>query len=248
MARDHLHSNIQRRNRDTRQARRIILFVEGRNTEPSYFDLLKRSNCTTIPVTVPGHGIASCVDFVEEVNVKFNRSPEKIRAKYAQKWMVFDCDGHEDFSAAIRKAKEYGFRVVFSNMCIEYWFMLHFYNHSGEAIPLKGNSHSQAQIDEINRFIKSYNKKNNADVKLYDCDGKLIEEDFFDLMLAIDPTTHQRRIEDACERAENIHLSKKHIGAEFRESVTNMYELMIELGVVKKIEQENGIYKYVLNS
>lgn len=247
MARDHLHSNIQRKNRNTKKPQKILLYVEGRNTEPSYFDLLKRSNCTTIPVTVPGHGIGSCVKFVEEVNAKYNRLSKSDREKYEQKWMVFDCDGHEDFADGVRLARNLGFRVIFSNMCIEYWFMLHFCNHSGEAIPLKNNSHSQSQIDEINRFIKNYNRNKNANIKLYDCDSKLIEEDFFDLMLAIDSVTHQRRVIDACERAENIHLNKKRVGAEFRESVTNMYELMIELGVVRKIEQIDGSYKYELN-
>lgn len=244
MARDHSHSNIERKNKNTRRPQKILLYVEGRNTEPSYFNLLKRSNCTQIPVTVRGHGIGMCVNFVNEAVGKYNSLPAKEKAKYTQKWLVFDNDGHEDFAEGVRLARNQGFRVAFSNMCIEYWFMLHFYNHGGTAIPLKGNSHSKAQIDEINKFIKKYNKSNDASVKLYNDESKIVEEDFFDLMLAIDPTTHQHRIVDACQRARAIHQTKKSSGAEFLESGTTMYELMEELGTVRKDKDGN----YLLNN
>lgn len=247
MSKNHSNSSIEHGKPNSRFPQKIILYVEGRNTEPSYFDLLKRSNCTTIPVTVRGHGVGLCVDFVDEANGKYNSLSKKDKSKYKQKWIVFDCDGHDDFSDAIKKAKEYGFRVAFSNMCVEYWFMLHFYDHDGAPIPMSGDSHSQAQIDEINRFIKRYNREKGANVKLYDSDSKKVEDDLFDLMLAIDPITHHRRIEDACHRAEIIHQGKKEIGAEYRESVTTMYELMVELGVVRRIELNNGEYKYELN-
>ena len=244
MARNHKHSAIQRKNQNTKKAQKILLYVEGRNTEPSYFDLLKRSNCTQIPVTVRGHGIGACVDFVNEAAGKYNSLSAKDKAKYKQKWLVFDNDGHEDFAEGIRLARNQGFRVAFSNMCIEYWFMLHFNNHDGSAIPLKGDSHSKAQIDEINKFIKRYNRSNNADVKLYDEESKKVEEDFFDLMLAIDATTHHHRIVDACQRANEIHQTKKGNGAEFSESVTTMYELLEELGTVQKDKDDN----YILNN
>ncbi len=244
MARDHSHSNIQRKNQNTKKPQKILLYVEGRNTEPSYFDLLKRSNCTQIPVPVRGRGIGACVDFVNEAMGKYNSLPAKGKAKYKQKWLVFDNDGHDDFAEGVKLARQNGFRVAFSNMCIEYWFMLHFYNHDGTAIPLKGNSHSKAQIEEINKFIERYNKKNNANIKSYDEESKQVEEDFFDLMLAIDPTTHHHRIVDACQRAKTIHQVKRRDGAEFQESVTTMYELMEELGTVKM--DNNG--DFVLNN
>ena len=244
MARDHSHSNILRKNQNTKKPQKILLYVEGRNTEPSYFDLLKRSNCTQIPVPVRGRGIGACVDFVNEAMGKYNSLPAKGKAKYKQKWLVFDNDGHDDFAEGVKLARQNGFRVAFSNMCIEYWFMLHFYNHDGTAIPLKGNSHSKAQIEEINKFIERYNKKNNANIKSYDEESKQVEEDFFDLMLAIDPTTHHHRIVDACQRAKTIHQVKRRDGAEFQESVTTMYELMEELGTVKM--DNNG--DFVLNN
>ena len=47
------------------------------------------------------------------------------------KWLVYDCDGHEDFADSVKVAREYGFRVAFS----------------------------QAQIDLVNKAIELYNKK-----------------------------------------------------------------------------------------
>ena len=147
---------------------------------------------------------------------------------------MYDCDGHEDFAVSIKIARKYGFRVAFSNMCIEYWFVLHFYDMDGQPIPMKGFSHSQAQIDLVNKAIELYNKKASVKVKLYDSESKAVEEDFFELMMAFHPETHNQRLVDAYNRAKAIHETKKVQGAEFTESVTMMYELIKELGVIKE--------------
>ena len=183
---------------------------------------------------VRGHGIGSCKEFVEEANKKYNRLSRVQRNKYSQKWLVYDCDGHGDFADSVKYARECGFRVAFSNMNIEYWFALHFYDLDGQPIPMKGDSHSQAQIDLVNKAIELYNKKAPVKVKLYNCESKNVEEDFFDLLMSINPETHQSRLMDAYYRAKTIHETKKAQGAEFMESVTTVYELMKELGVVKE--------------
>ena len=99
---------------------------------------------------------------------------------------------------------------------------------------MKNNSHSQAQIDLVNRAIDLYNRSASVKVKPYDSESKAVEEDFFDLMMAIHPETHNQRLVDAYNRAKAIHETKKAQGAEFTESVTTLYELMKELGVVKE--------------
>ena len=234
MVRNHLKAVTSRKNQGTRKVNKVILYCEGRNTEPSYFELFKKNNCKVVPVVVPGHGIGSCVEFVEEANKKYNCLPKVQRNKYSQKWLVYDCDGHEDFAVSIKIARKYGFRVAFSNMCIEYWFVLHFYDMDGQPIPMKGFSHSQAQIDLVNKAIELYNKKASVKVKLYDSESKAVEEDFFELMMAFHPETHNQRLVDAYNRAKAIHETKKVQGAEFTESVTTMYELIKELGVIKE--------------
>ena len=102
MGRNHSRVVTSRRNQGTKIVNKVILFCEGRNTEPSYFELLKKNNCKVVPVVVPGHGIGSCVEFVEEANKKYNCLPRTQRDKYSQKWLVYDCDGHDDFAASIK--------------------------------------------------------------------------------------------------------------------------------------------------
>lgn len=226
----------QKQKSEKKVPQKVLIYVEGRNTEPSYFELLKSTKVNIVPIkVVPGNGIGSCAQFIDKIHGEYNSLPRKDKNKYKQKWAVFDCDGHPDFELAIKRAIELGFKVAFSNMCIEYWFMLHFYDHDGSPIPIRNNSHSQAQIEEINRYIKKYNKgKSSQDqVKEYDINSKMVEEDFFELMMAIDPITNNRRIVDAYKRAKDIHAFKKNNGAEFRESVTTIYDLLAQIGVIK---------------
>lgn len=222
--------------------RRFILYVEGKNTEKSYFDLLKKTNCKIIPVTKRGQGISKCVDFVNDSDKAWKSLPQEERGKYDQRWLVFDADGRPDFHKGIKLAREKGFGVAFSNMCIEYWFMLHFYEHDGGKIPQQGNSHSAAQIKRINDFINNYNKKTSSPIAKYDSDSKNVGDDFLDLMLAIDPVSHKRRIVLAFERAKAIHERKKKEGAEPQESVTTIYELLWELGTIEKTKDGFTLY------
>lgn len=238
MGRDHSRTITSRRNQRTKKIKRIILFCEGRSTEPTYFELLKKNNCKVFPVVVPGNGIGSCVEFVKLADKKFKGLPRTSRNKYCQKWLIYDCDGHSDFEESIKLARTYGFRVAFSNMCIEFWFALHFHDLCGDPIPMKFGSHSQAQIDLINKGIELYNKKAAVKVKEYEEGSKVVHEDFFELMMAIDPHTHHPRVENAYYRAKTIHTKKRLQGAEFSESVTAVYELINELGVVVEKNKE----------
>lgn len=234
MSRDHSRSRLGRGATGTRSISKAIIYVEGENTEYSYCNLLKDSCCRLIPVVEKGHGIGSCVEFVKEANKRFEKLPKQDKTKYSQRWLMYDCDGHKDFAESVRLARRYGFKVVFSNMCIEYWFVLHFCDHDGSLIPMKGVSHSQAQIDMINHYIRQYNKSTNRSVTEYNGNSKRVEEDSFELMLAVDPQNGERRIVNAYNRAEAIHMRKKDDGAEFTESVTTMYELLKSLGVIRK--------------
>jgi len=234
MSRNHSYSYVGRQGTASRTVSKAIIYVEGENTEYSYCSLLKNNRCRLMPVVEKGHGIGSCIEFVEEANKKYNCLPQKAREKYSQKWLMYDCDGHQDFAESVRLARRYGFNVAFSNMCIEYWFALHFYDHDGSPIPMKANSHSKAQIDMINACIKQYNKRTNSHIAEYGSDGKRVGEDFFELMLAVDPQNGERRIVNAYNRAKSIHQRKKNDGGEFCESVTTMHELLRLLGVIRK--------------
>ncbi len=226
--------------------RQFILYVEGRNTEKSYFDLLKKANCKVSPVTKRGQGISKCVDFVNDSYKSWASLPKEEKEKYDKRWLVFDADGRTDFYEGIKLARKKKFKVAFSNMCIEYWFILHFINHNGSEIPKFGDSYSMALIKMINDHIKKYNKKEGAShihIEEYDTNSKNVKEDFFDHMMADDPENKKSRIVLAFERAKAIHETKKIQGSEFRESVTTIYELLFELGVIEKKKGEYVLFR-----
>lgn len=242
MSRDHSKLNLGRNKRNTSKPSQYIIYVEGRNTEDTYIKLLKKSCCKVVPIVKKGDGIGSCVKFVNDSEKAFTCLSSEKRRSYKEKWLMFDYDGHEDFSEAIKLARTKGFKVAFSSMCIEYWFLLHFEEHDGGPIPLAGDSHSKAQINRINWYINNINKHLKIKVSKYD-DSKCVKEDFFDLMLAINSNTGNRRIIDACNRAVAIHNKKLKDGIELQESVTTIYQLLISLGVIT-INSEN---KFELN-
>lgn len=246
MARDHSKYSLDHKNKVQTKSAQFIIYVEGRNTEVSYLKLLKNSSCTIVPIVERGKGIGSCVEFVETCEAKFKRLPSNKRQTFKEKWLMFDYDGHADFRKAIKLARDKGFKVAFTSMCIEYWFLLHFENHNGKPIPLVGNSHSKAQINCINSYIRRINKTLKTPVTEYDSDSKCVKDDFYDLMLAINKDTGNRRIIDAVIRAKTMHERKVADGAETQESVTTIYQLLIALGAIKVIADEDGT-KYELN-
>ena len=77
MGKDHSSFNAKRKNSRSRNLKKIILYVEGRNTEYSYLKQLKRANCKVEPVPVRGNGIGNCMDFVNTSIGKFNSLPKK---------------------------------------------------------------------------------------------------------------------------------------------------------------------------
>lgn len=183
------------------------------------------------------------MDFVNDSYKSWLSLPKDERTKYDKRWLVFDADGRADFKEGIKLGREKKFGVAFSNMCIEYWFLLHFNNHDGSIIPLIDNSHSAAQIKLINDFVKKHNKKAKSQIAEYDSGSKKVEEDFFDIMMADDPNSKKSRIVLAFERAKAIHEAKKADGTESKESVTTIYELLLELGVIEKKKDEYVLYR-----
>lgn len=243
MSRDHRVVSLRRKGNSTRSKSKFIVYVEGCNTETSYINLLKQQNCTVKTIYVKkGNGISSCLDFLNTSEKHFNSLSSQIKSSYTDKWLMFDYDGHEDFAQAICKARKDGFKVAFSSMCIEYWFLLHFIDHDGSAMDIVNGSHSRAQINVINQFLKKYNKSHAINIPLYDNHSKIISEDFFDLMLAFDSTTGNRRIVDAYLRAKNIHQIKQNQGNEFSESVTTVYEFLHAIGLIHQKSDGKVIY------
>lgn len=112
--------------------RRPIVYIicEGKETEIKYFRHFRTRNCLVDIVPVPSKYTAA------EHLVRHARDVVKQAAYYPkdgdQIWCVFDRDDNTD--EMLRKASDIagraGYGVAFSNPCFEYWYLLHFVNHT----------------------------------------------------------------------------------------------------------------------
>jgi hypothetical protein len=197
----------------------FLIYCEGKNTEPSYFNKFKLP-FVTIKAFGEGRNTLSLVErakYLADEALKNNR-------KYDQVWCVFDADPKpdnpyqaENFTNAIKKAESLGLGVAYSNQSFEYWLILHFEDHQGSAMDRK------LYGEKINTLLKPYNI-------LYDFDGdKKVNQDFFNLLQSVAKTDsngkNYTRTDLAKIRAEKIYNRLEHAG----ESSTSVFKLIDEL-------------------
>lgn len=120
MARKKVHpQGYSARDVDTRQQRqRFLIVCEGTKTEPNYFEGFRVPK-DVIDVVGLGENPSRLVDSARRLNEK---------GDYDQVWCVFDRDDwtKQDFNNALQTAKQYGFKVAYSNEAFELWYVLHF--------------------------------------------------------------------------------------------------------------------------
>ena len=196
----------------------ILIYCEGKNTEPSYFNKFRLSSLT-IDSFGEGRNTLSLVERAKSISEGNN---------YDQIWSVFDADPKpdnpkqlENFNRAIRLAEKLKFGVAYSNQAFEYWLILHFEDHQGGAMDRKDYG------GKINSYI------NKLGVH-YDYDGsKKIEQDFFNLLEEVVYVDRDGKKSSRCDialkRAEKIYnrLDHNNLGAE--ESSTTVFKLVEEL-------------------
>lgn len=112
--------------------RRFILFCEGRNTEPAYFEAIRRA-CRNALISVKTHGGAGVPRTIAEKAAeeagKNRRRKKDSFEEGDQVWAVFDRDEHPRFDEAVRLCEDKGVRVARSNPCFELWLILHEEDH-----------------------------------------------------------------------------------------------------------------------
>jgi hypothetical protein len=127
----HIRS-LKRRPAQFEAKRRFILFCEGSNTEPAYFEAL-RIHCNQILLTIDIVGPAGTPYTIAETAIKFRRNSGLSRGKKKlnsyekddQIWAVFDRDEHPRYEEAVSLCTASGISVARSNPCFEVWLILH---------------------------------------------------------------------------------------------------------------------------
>ena len=181
--------------------KRILIVGEGVNTEPSYFDKFRVPGVKVVAKGL-GEGTRKLVNDVEGVREDEER---KQGVPFDEIWVAFDKDSFKDFEQAIREANDKGYQVAYSNQAIEYWFILHFKDHQGSAMPR--TEYAKA----LNELLKPYGIS-------YDPDAKEITEELFDVLL--------KNIQAAFDRACRIYANKCGRGCPTEESVTTIFQLV----------------------
>ena len=198
----------------------ILLFCEGKNTEPSYFTpLIKWLRLRTVKVKPIGdQGFQKSVveEAIKQKDAYHLYADDPV-------WCVFDADPKPDqaskFNEAIELAKASGLRVAWSNQAFEYWLLLHFQDHTGGAME-RADYHAK---------LKGHLAPLGAN---YDGHGsKQILDDLFKLFLERDKTDRpheRRRLVLAHRRAARNHREwkKKATSPAKMESCTTVYELV----------------------
>jgi len=108
----------------------ILIVGEGRETEPNYFDGLKRENdvAARFAVTIKkGHGFSPQRVVDDTINHK-NRA-ESRGEDFDEVWCVLDVEGskkRKSLEKAITIAQRNGIRTCLSNPSFEVWLLSHF--------------------------------------------------------------------------------------------------------------------------
>lgn len=111
---------------------RILIVCEGTQTEPTYFEGLKKEEAVRLVEIVVEDSGGVPKTLVARA-AKLKRDAEKLSKRrrdntlrYDEVWCVFDIDAHPGVSEAKIQARDNGIALAISNPCFELWILLHF--------------------------------------------------------------------------------------------------------------------------
>jgi hypothetical protein len=118
--------------------KKILIACEGKQTEPKYFNAIRQDlRLTTVQVLILPH---DGTDPLSVVNTVLEARKEKKREKtwfddQDSAWAVFDGDEHiannrPNWCQAIQLAKSQKINLAITNPSIEFWYLIHFQDHS----------------------------------------------------------------------------------------------------------------------
>lgn len=103
---------------------RFVLFCEGKNTEPEYFEAIERKYRDVLVTTHPAVGAPVTIAKQAAKHSKPKRRKNLFEEK-DQVWAVFDRDTHPNFKKAVNICQSNNIGVARSNPCFELWLILH---------------------------------------------------------------------------------------------------------------------------
>ncbi|CAM5335375.1 hypothetical protein MAUB1S_05817 [Mycolicibacterium aubagnense] len=137
MSRGRFENKLKRRKAQKKPRQKFIIFCEGKNTEPLYFEGIQRENRNSLIEieTIPAAGVPLTMAKAAIERAKSEGLLPKNRKKINsfetmdQVWVVFDRDEHPNFNEAISLCNSNEIKVSRSNPCFEIWILLHYENY-----------------------------------------------------------------------------------------------------------------------
>lgn len=163
------------RKKNTRQVKpKIYIFCEGEKTEPSYiraYITFKHPSCIRLkkaeqPVNIEKTKKNTPVQLVDAA-IKFSGKSDY---KNDQVWVVYDRESEHKYpdqlhKAALEQAAKNNIKVALSNVCFEYWLLLHLVNLSPSMSDCSTLISSPAFKSAFSNIgISKYDKKNGDEV------------------------------------------------------------------------------------
>jgi hypothetical protein len=105
----------------------LLIFCEGKNTEPSYLEAFAQEHgnqLVRIQVVAPAGVPLTIIAKAKAARAQIAKSKNSFEI-FDQVWALFDRDEHPGVEQAIADAKAGQIQVGYSNPCFEVWLLLH---------------------------------------------------------------------------------------------------------------------------
>jgi hypothetical protein len=132
-------SSLDRRSRNYKPRESILIVCEGLQTEPNYFQSLRRElRLSSVEVQIEGEGAAPITVVERAIRLQNERKRQAKKSgkkgdgkiiPFDEIWCVFDVEDivhNPSFHRAVAKAQAKSFHLAISNPAFEYWYLLHF--------------------------------------------------------------------------------------------------------------------------
>lgn len=129
--------------------KRVLILCEG-FTEEVYAkalrtEFLPRSIQRVVTIDVVRHKKNDPLNLIAEAKARV-RKAKKARVAYDDVWLFFDDDNSPHLARVLADAEKQGFKLAFTSICIEYWYILHF----------EDCGRSFANGDECERYLRKF--------------------------------------------------------------------------------------------
>lgn len=151
--------DLRRRRPFTHPRPSVLICCEGKITEPSYLNGLKRElriRLVNVEVVPLGASPKTIVDYAVEKKVEAERLAGRkgdSNLSYDEVWCVFDVDSHPHIEDAKQKASAHDIHLAISNPCFEIWLLLHFQDQTAHIERHRAQTRCRAHMPRYDKEV-----------------------------------------------------------------------------------------------